>query len=197
MGEVKESMTASMTEDRGLNRLRDPGRARARAGARAQRETGDRRNGWGAVFRSVLRHRLSHLSSVIDSVIFHFQVAGGSSGWPVAGFIHSALHSALNADLHAVPQLASVIRHRFSPPRSPPFSPPWSTEATRAARGAAPTSRQCPEITKNEKRRTKNQEQSRFPSANRQNLLHFPVFHPYAPPYPAPRPARLAPALRG
>ena len=34
MGKVKESMTATMTDDRGLNRLRDRDRARARARAR-------------------------------------------------------------------------------------------------------------------------------------------------------------------
>ena len=79
--------------------------------------------GWGAQFQvsglgrqvpgsgvqaRVQVQEIGHLSSAIDSAIFHFQVAGGSSGWPVAGL------------------QPSVIRHRFSPPFSPQRSPPRS-----------------------------------------------------------------------
>ncbi len=90
-----------------------------------QRETGDRRNGWGHFLRApglgrrvpgagilVQVQELCHLSSVIDSVIVPFRVAGGSPGWQVAGLFHSALHSALNAVLNSVLPLAS---HRLFP----------------------------------------------------------------------------------
>ena len=49
------------------------------------------------------------LSSVIDSVIFPFQTAGGSSGWRVAGLIHSVLHSVLNSVLNVVLHSAATM----------------------------------------------------------------------------------------
>jgi len=193
-----------MTEDRGLNRLKDRDRAWTRA--RTQRETGGMagepisglgsrpsgawfgRSGSGAGFSTQPSIQPSTQSSLIDSAICHlpsiqssnhfrWQVAAPGGRWRdfcppssiQSSVIDSALHSALNAVLYSVlpdrfshPSSAidSVICHRFSPPRSPPFSPPWSTAAARSARSADPTSSQCPEITK--KRRTKNQEQSRF-----------------------------------
>ncbi len=116
-------MAESMADDRGRDRLKDTERARAGA----QRETGDRMIGWGvSIFRSqvsairyllrALRFGCSFRKSAIDSVICHpssiqssFQVAGGSSGWRVAGFIYSALHSVLNAVLH------SVLSGKFGP----------------------------------------------------------------------------------
>jgi hypothetical protein len=57
-----------------------------------------------------------HLSSVIDSVIVPFRVAGGSPGWQVAGLFHSVLHSVLNAALYSA--LCSVL-----PLASPCLSP--------------------------------------------------------------------------
>ena len=101
------------------------------------------------------------LSSIQPSVICHrcshpFRVAGGSPGWQVAALFHSALHSVLNAALH------SALRDRFSHLSSVIDSVIHSVihsalpEAARSARGAAPTSRQCPEITKNDEPRTKN-----------------------------------------
>ena len=98
-----------------------------------QRETGNRRIGWGHYFQvsglgrlvpssgvqvRVQVQEICHLSSVIDAAIFPFRVAGGGPGWRVAGLIHSALNSVLNAVLHGQPRQA------------------------RAARGAAPTPRQ-------------------------------------------------------
>jgi len=47
------------------------------------------------------------------SVVAPFRVAGGSSGWQVAGLFHSALNAVLNAVLHLV--LFAVFSHRFSP----------------------------------------------------------------------------------
>ena len=102
-----------------------------------------------------------HLSSIQPSVICHrpshpFRVAGGSPRWRVAALFHSALHSVLNAALH------SVLRDRFSHLSSVIDSVIHSVihsalpRQTRAARGAAPTSSQCPEITKNDEPRTRN-----------------------------------------
>ena len=111
----------------------------------AQRETGNRMIGWGAHFQvSGLSHQapgtgaqvqvrvqeIRLLSSVIDSAISRFRVAGGSPGWPVAGLFHSVLHSVLNAALHSDLRdrfrppssvIDSVICHRFRDRFSPPF----------------------------------------------------------------------------
>jgi hypothetical protein len=105
-----------------------------------------------AALHSVLRDRFSHLSSTQSSISggrWQPQVAGG-------GLFHSALYSVLNAVLH------SALRDRFSHLSSVIDSVIHSVihsalpEAARSARGAAPTSRQCPEITKNDEPRTKN-----------------------------------------
>ena len=74
--------------------------------------------------------------SVLPSVICHrpshpFRVAGGSPRWRVAGF-----------------STQSSIQPSVIDSAQP--------EAARSARSADPTSRQCPEITKNQERRTKN-----------------------------------------
>ena len=42
------------------------------------------------------------LTTVIDSALLSFRVAGGSSGWQVAGLSHSVFNSALHAVLHSV-----------------------------------------------------------------------------------------------
>jgi hypothetical protein len=105
-----------------------------------------------AALHSVLCDRFSHLSSTQSSISggrWQPQVAGG-------GLFHSALYSVLNAVLH------SALRDRFSHLSSVIDSVIHSVihsalpEAARSARGAAPTSRQCPEITKNDEPRTKN-----------------------------------------
>ena len=165
--------------------------------------------GWGAHFQvsglsdqvpspgdqvQVRVQEICPLSSVIDSAIDSFRVAGGSPGWPVAGLFHAALHAVLNAVLHAAlhSALHSVLRDRFSHLSSiqPSIHSGWQVaapggrwrgfstqpsiqpstqssiqssvipsaqpEAARSARSADPTSRQCPEITKNDELRTKN-----------------------------------------
>ena len=50
------------------------------------------------------------LSSVIDSALRSFRVAGGGPGWQVARMIHSALHSVLHAVLNSVINSAPLCR---------------------------------------------------------------------------------------
>ena len=82
----------------------------------------------------------------------------------------------------------------FNPPRSrqrsPQFSPPTRClyvvtrsrpypQQTRSARSADPTSRKCPEITKNDEPRTKNNPDSQPPTADTYLLIR-PNFSPAA-----------------
>ena len=84
-----------------------------------QRETGNRRIGWGHFFRvsglgrqvpgsgvqvRVQVQKTCHLSSVIDAAIFPFRVAGDGPGWRVAGLIHSALNIVLHSALRGQPR---------------------------------------------------------------------------------------------
>ena len=120
---------------------------------------------------SILDTLVAH---VIDPAIAPLRVAGGSPGWPVAGLFNSALHSVLNAVLHSALRdqfshlsstqsstsggRCSALPHRLSHLSSVIDSVIHSAlpEAARSARSADPTSRQCPEITKNDEPRTKN-----------------------------------------
>ena len=114
----------------------------------------------------------------------HFQVSGLSkqepgSGdqvqvrvqeiWPLTTVIDSALLfiSGGGWKLRVAGGGTFPLSFQFSPPRSPPFSPPWSSAAARSARSADPTSSQCPEITKNDEQRTKNNPDSQPLTANR------------------------------
>ncbi len=45
------------------------------------------------------------LTTVIDSALLSFRVAGGSSGWQVTGIIHSVLNAVLNSALRSESQL--------------------------------------------------------------------------------------------
>ena len=91
-----------------------------------------------AVLHSVLRARFCHPSSAIDPVIhFRWQVAAPGGRW--RGFsIQPSIQSSTQSSIQS-----SVI-------------PSAQPEAARSARSADPTSRQCPEITKNDELRTKN-----------------------------------------
>ena len=86
-------------------------------------------------------------SSNFASVIRHLpssQVAGGSPGWQVAGFIHSALHAALNSVLYAAAATRPYPARRS---REVEAVSGWrlgtQPRQTRAARSAAPTPRQA------------------------------------------------------
>ena len=150
-----------------------------------QRETGNRMIGWGAHFQvSGLGHRdpgpgdqvqvAGNLPFVLDSVLPPLRVAGGSPRWQVAGVPPSVIDSVI---CHLSSTLSSIHFgwpvaapgggwRRFSIQPSTQSSTQPSTQSsvidsalprqTRAARGAAPTSSQCPEITKNDEPRTRN-----------------------------------------
>ena len=87
-------------------------------------------------------------------LMISFRVAGGSPGWQAAGLFHSALHPVLKAVLN------SVLRDRLGP--LPAVIDSAQPEAARSARSADPTSRQCPEITKNDEPRTENSLEPRY-----------------------------------
>ena len=100
------------------------GSGQAAGNTGAQRETGNRMIGWGALTSEAY----IPVSGLPLIVMISLRVAGGSPRWQVAGtppsvirplssilssVIQSVLHSVLNAALHSV--LHSFLRDRFSP----------------------------------------------------------------------------------
>ena len=114
-----------------------------------QRETGNRRIGWGHFFR------VSGLGRQVPGSGVQVRVQVQKTCHPSSVICHRCSHLPVSGGRWR-PRVAGGRPDPFSPPFRPQRSPPWSTEAARSARSADPTSRQCPEITKNDAPRTKN-----------------------------------------
>jgi hypothetical protein len=166
--------------------------------------------GFGCRFRkSAICHRLSHL--------LRWRVAAPGGRWQALSIrpsIQPSRQSSTQSSNFAsvirhLPSIQPSIQHRYVVTRSRPYPARRSREVeavsgwrlgtqprqTRAARSAAPTPRHA--LPLYSILHTPYSRHSHPLTANRQNLLGFLVFLKYAPPCPAPRPARLAHSLRG
>ena len=157
-----------------------------------QRETGNRMIGWGAHFQvtglsrqvpgsdiqvRVLVQEIRPLSSIQPCFHFRWRVAASGGRWrdlSIQPSTQSSTQSSIQSSTqssHFTPvirhlsSIQSSIQRRYVVTRSRPYP-----QQTRSARSADPTSRQCPEITKNDEPRTKNNPDSQPPTANRQPL---------------------------